>query len=215
MPYKFLLWFVSKKHYEMKIVLATLSVLIILPAFVLVVFASTGLTLVSSALASVNPVTKLVEIFDPNGNKVGEVAISATWPVRGYVSDEFGSYDNFRREARLGAHTGVDIANNFGRQGDPVSPFAAGRVVGIAQNSNSACGFWVRVDHGNHIQSLYCHLVSTASEIGKEVAPGDVIGYMGSTGASTGAHTHLQIEVYGIPTNPRTFLTGEPESSQR
>lgn len=211
---KMLRWLVSSKNYELKIVFATLGVLVALPIISVVVFASSGLSIISSALASINPITKLVEIFDPNGNKVAEITVSATWPTRGYVSDEFGTFSNFRKENRLGAHSGVDIANNFGINNDPVTTFAVGKVVKIREVDDNGCGKFVRVDHGNHIQSLYCHLDNVETTEQAEVKPGDILGRMGSTGISTGAHTHMQIEVYGIPVNPRTFLTGDPEPSQ-
>lgn len=205
----------GKKHGELKIVLATLAVLLLLPTMTVVVMAASGISVVSSALTAVNPVTKVVEIFDPNGNKVTEVTITSNWPSRGYVSDEFGTFDLFRKHLRLGPHTGVDIANNFGRSGDPVTTFAEGVVTQIDTVDDSACGLFVRVDHGNNIQSIYCHLSSVEAQLLTKVKPGDIIGRMGSTGASTGAHLHFQINVYGIPVNPRNFVEGEPEPSQR
>lgn len=208
-------WLFSKKHAELKIVLATLSVLISLPLISVVVFAASGMSLISEVLASVNPVTKLVEIFDPNGNKVAELPLTTAWPARGYVSDEYGSFTKFRQDLGLGPHTGTDIANSFGLTGDFVTVFSEGKVIKTDDVDDSSCGKNVRVDHGNHIQSLYCHLGAVTTTEQADVKPGDIIGLMGSSGTSTGSHLHLQIEVYGIPVNARTFLTGEPEPSKR
>lgn len=206
-------WMFSSKHYEIKIVFATLSVLICLPIISVVVFASSGLSLVSSALAAVNPITHLVEILDPNGNKIAELELSTAWPTKGYISDEFGTNGGIRDVLGLGAHTGIDIANEHGLSGEPVTTFLIGTVTNVDNVDDSHCGKSVRVNHDNNIQSLYCHLANATAVEKTQVVPGDVIGYMGSSGTSTGAHTHFQIEVFGIPVNPRTFMVGVPERS--
>jgi murein DD-endopeptidase MepM/ murein hydrolase activator NlpD len=203
-------WIIRKSKTELKIVFATLAILLLLPAISLVVLASSGLAIIGEALAAVNPITHLVEIFDPNGNKIQELELSTTWPTTGYVSDEFGTLGELRIELGLGAHTGIDIANERGEAGTPVTPFMKGRVLFVDDIDNSACGKSVKVDHGFGITSIYCHLLSTATLPKADVKPGDIIGYMGSTGTSTGAHTHFQTMVHDIPVNPRIFMVGEP-----
>lgn len=203
-------WLIRKSKTEIKIVLATLAVLIFLPTFTLVVMASSGAAIVSQALAAINPVTHLVDIFDANGNKVQELELSTVWPSTGYVSDEFGTFSASRKEMGLGPHTGIDIANEKGMTGSPITPFMAGKVLLAHDVDDNTCGKYVKVDHGHGITSLYCHMEATATTKDAEVKPGDVIGYMGSTGASTGPHVHFQIAVYEIPVNPRTFMVGEP-----
>ena len=207
-------WFIKSSKTELKIVLASLVILILLPAFAVVVVASSGVQLVGDALAAVNPVTKLVEIFNPDGDKIAELELSSTWPTRGYVSDEFGSWDQFRKDLGLGPHSGTDIANEHGQIGEPVTTFMTGKIVYVDNDKAGDCGKSVKVEHDFNIASLYCHLDS-AIELtpGTPVVPGDLIGYMGSTGTSTGAHLHLSIYVYGVLVNPRTFLTGEPKGT--
>lgn len=203
-----LLWLLKSAKTELKIVLATLSILIILPAFAVVVFADAGLNLISSALAYVNPITRLVEIFDPDGNKVTELELSTTWPAVGYVTDTYGTHEQWRKDRGLGAHTGVDIANSLDT---PITPFTSGTVLYSKDVDDSACGKHVKLDHGNNIVSLYCHMNSTAGlTTGVEVVPGDIIGYMGTTGTSTGVHLHFTVRVYGFNVDPYTFMTGEP-----
>lgn len=199
---------------EIKIVLATLIVFIFLPAITAVVVAASGLQLVGNALAALNPVTHLVEIFDTNGNKLGDVQLTTNWPTRGYISDEFGTLGAFREEMGLGRHTGIDIANKNGLIGEPITPFMEGAVLRVDLIDNDACGINVKLQHSHNITSTYCHL-SQAIDKPKDtpVKPGDVIGYMGSTGASTGSHLHFQINIYDIPVNPRIFMVGEPEAS--
>lgn len=67
-------------------------------------------------------------------------------------------------------------------------------------------GKHIIVDHGDNITSLYGHLDKIFVIRGQEVKPGDIIGLRGDTGWSTGPHLHFQINVFGIPVNPRTFL---------
>jgi murein DD-endopeptidase MepM/ murein hydrolase activator NlpD len=209
------IWLVKSSKTEIKIVLATLAVLIILPIFTVVVFASSGVSLIGNALASLNPVTKVVELFNPSGEKVAEVEVTTNWPARGYVSDEFGTFSNLREGLGLGPHTGIDIANNFGLSGDLITTFMEGTIAYSDDVDDSSCGKHVKIDHAYNITSYYCHLTSSALlPAGLAVVPGDVIGYMGSTGTSTGNHLHLTIRVYGIAVDPRTFLSGEPERSQ-
>lgn len=204
-------WLFKSSKTELKIVVVSLAIMMLLPAFAVVAIASSGVQMASEALVSVNPISKLVEIFDPNGHKVAEIPISSTWPTRGYVSDEFGTWEPWRKARRLGPHNGIDIANERGLSGEPVTPFAMGTVVFTDNKSTADCGKSVKLNHGNNISSLYCHLDSVIELAkGVEVKPGDLIGYMGSTGESTGPHLHFMVYVYGVAVNPRIFLTGEP-----
>lgn len=195
---------------EVKIVFVTLAVLLLLPTFAVVVFAASGASLIGDAVAYLNPVTRLVELFDPNGNKIGEVEVTTNWPVRGYVTDEFGTSEDWRRKLGLGVHSGIDIANSIG---EPVTPFLKGKIIYNDDSDDNACGKSVKIQHDYNITSTYCHLDSTAQiPPTTDVEPGMIIGYLGNTGTSTGPHLHLTIRVYGILVNPRTFLSGNPES---
>lgn len=202
--------FRSRFGKETAIVLVTLLTLVSLPLLVVVTAAASGTAAVSQALVKANPVTHVVEVFDSHGKKVAELELSTTWPTTGIVTDEFGTHDPFRRLLGLGKHTGIDIADEHSQTGNPVTPFMLGTVTRVDTSDNDSCGISVRLDHGNGISSLYCHLASIATTVGKEVKPGDVIGYTGNTGTSTGPHLHFQTMVYDIPVNPRTFMVGEP-----
>src|SRR5690606_24502885 len=100
-------WIVKKLKTEIKIVLGALIMFIFLPAITVVVVAASGIQMVGDALAALNPITHLVEIFDTNGNKIGDVELTTNWPTRGYVSDEFGTLLPFRQGLGLGRHTGI------------------------------------------------------------------------------------------------------------
>lgn len=211
----FLFWLFSKKHYEIKIVLATLTVLIVLPVVSVVVLASSGFAIIGSVFASPNPQTKTVEIYDPNGRSVRVLQLSTNWPAKGYISDEFGTHGDFRKHMGLGPHTGIDIANEFGIPGGKITPFMPGKVVEVEYHDVGLCGIHVRVSHDNNIESLYCHMSVALATEQQDVVPGDVIGLVGETGAATGPHVHFQINVYGIATNPRNFMIGTPERNLR
>ncbi len=192
---------------ELYIVLGTLGFIILLPMIAVVVVANAGVEAVSQALTAVNPITHVVEIFDSKGNKVSERKLSTIWPIHGPITDTFGKFDSFRVGLGLGAHTGIDIGADAGT---PISPFAEGKVIVVDDINNDACGIGVVVDHGDNVQSRYCHMSKTNATVGQEVKPGDVIGYVGMTGAATGNHLHFQVNVMGIPVNPRNFMVGEP-----
>jgi len=133
---------------EVKIVFVTLAVLLLLPTFAVVVFAASGASLIGNAVAYLNPVTRLVELFDPNGNKIGEVEVTTNWPVRGYVTDEFGTHEDWRKKLGLGVHSGIDIANSIG---EPVTPFLKGKI--IYNEDSSFLRFWfVRRRHCRLLQ---------------------------------------------------------------
>jgi murein DD-endopeptidase MepM/ murein hydrolase activator NlpD len=99
-------------------------------------------------------------------------------------------------------HSGIDIAS---KKGDPITPFMPGKVT-YAGEIFWGFGKHVIVDHGDNITSVYGHLSKISTKKGDDVKPGDVIGLEGSTGWSTGTHLHFQINVFGIPVNPRVFL---------
>lgn len=98
-------------------------------------------------------------------------------------------------------HDGVDLV---APSGTPVQAAADGLVVGAAPNGRY--GNWVRIEHGGKLASVYGHLSAFAKGLqpGMMVSRGDVIGFVGSTGRSTGAHLHFELQVDGKPVNPIT-----------
>lgn len=114
-----------------------------------------------------------------------------------YKSSYFGEI----REFEPGGHKGNDYA---APTGTPTYAAAAGKVV-IAGFSSSA-GNWVVIDHGNGLVTKYMHHSALAVSANQYVEKGQQIGYVGSTGQSTGPHLHFQVEVNGVPVNPDTYL---------
>lgn len=187
---------------EIKLFLWTIAIICFLPVFTVIILTQAGFNFVSDVLANINPITSLVEIHDPaDGSIIDTITEPRIWPVSGNISLEFGQFSPYQL-----FHTGIDIA---GPTGDPVGAFMKGKVI-YAGETATGFGKHVKIDHGHHIVSTYGHLDSIAVEEGQEVELGTIIGTRGDTGWSTGPHTHLQINVFGIPVNPRVFLSGNP-----
>lgn len=88
-------------------------------------------------------------------------------------------------------HNGIDMGASTGT---PIKAALSGRVVGVGDNGRYAYGKWVAIDHGDKaITTLYGHMSLQKVKVGQEVATGDLIGYVGNTGYSTGPHLHFTI----------------------
>ena len=113
------------------------------------------------------------------------------------ITDPFGT----PRNNHYGIHTGVDFA---APSGAPVRAARAGTVTnGGWENSY---GYWIEIDHGGEIKSRYAHLSDYRVSVGQRVAAGEVIGWIGSTGQSTGPHLHFEILRDNQPINPHPAL---------
>ncbi len=207
---KAVLFIVRKVPNELKIVLAVLATLLLLPLISVGVMATTGIPEVSDALVSVNPTTHQVEVRNADGTIVTTINATTAWPVCGVITTEFGT-PHLPFEVR---HSGIDIAANGRVIGDPVTPFMEGEVIAVI-DSNKGYGKHVIVSHGFGITSLYGHLSALNAATGQRVKPGDVIGLEGSTGMSTGPHVHFETRVAGLPVNPRIFMIGNPVLCRR
>ncbi len=129
-------------------------------------------------------------------------AMPSIWPVRGYVTGAYGMrQDPLNEEGEF--HVGVDISTPYGTR--VVAP-ADGLV--IFAEPRAGYGNVVVIDHGFGITSRYGHLAAFKVKEGQRVKRGDVIGYVGSTGHSTGAHLHYEIRVHDNPVNPLKYMHG-------
>ncbi|HLI52454.1 MAG TPA: M23 family metallopeptidase, partial [Thermomicrobiaceae bacterium] len=100
-------------------------------------------------------------------------------------------------------HTGLDIA---APQGTPIHAAAAGTVTAAGWN-NYGYGYMVEIDHGNGLVTLYGHMMQQPSvSVGEQVSQGETIGYVGTTGNSTGDHCHFGVELNGVWVNPYNYL---------
>ncbi len=117
------------------------------------------------------------------------------WPTRGSVTSEYGS-----RWGRL--HAGIDIAAPIGT---PIWSAKGGTV--IFAGTMNGYGNAVVIDHGNGLSTLYGHQSRIAASDGQGVSQGQVIGYVGNTGRSTGPHLHFETRYGGTARNPRGCLS--------
>lgn len=121
-------------------------------------------------------------------------------PVSGRISSPFGN----RIHPVTGLpsfHGGVDFAASYGTG---IKATRSGEV--IVRAYHSSYGNYIIIDHGNGIASLYAHMSGFNVSIGQEVSQGSVIGFIGSTGSSTGPHLHFEIRVNGTRVNPMNYL---------
>lgn len=136
-----------------------------------------------------------------------DVAIPAIDPVESMrLSSGFGP----RRAPIRGAsrnHKGIDIPGPYG------TPILATADAIVAKSEwVRGYGKYVELSHGNEIETRYGHLSSYNVIPGQRVKMGDVIGYMGSTGNSTGSHLHYEVRVSGTAVNPMSFLSAPVQS---
>lgn len=148
--------------------------------------------------------TKRAELERTRQQSILEGTGTFIWPTPGNysVAATFGTQlNNTFRYYRM--HYGIDIQAAYGS--DVV---AADQGTVTAAEYHRSYGNYVIVDHGNEFATIYAHLGSMAVEVGQEVMQGDLIGGVGSTGESTGAHLHFEIRQNGECLNPLTLLTG-------
>lgn len=164
------------------------------------------ITLSAQALKLLDP-----SIAEPEAIKVAAVYARFTpekrwqglfaWPWQGPITSRFGTRRAYGSGPATSFHTGVDID---GETGDPIAAPAAG-VVALAEMLQVRGGT-VILDHGGGVFSAYNHLESIVVQEGQAVAPGTLLGKMGSTGLSTGSHLHWEIRVGGVAVDPLEWL---------
>ncbi|HHV64874.1 MAG TPA: peptidoglycan DD-metalloendopeptidase family protein [Peptococcaceae bacterium] len=141
---------------------------------------------------------KIRELQKQNKGINGSITV---WPTPGYqyITSTFG-YRIHPITRKQSLHTGIDI-------GAPnrAKIVAAGNGIVIFSGWYGAYGNAVIIDHGNGLSTLYGHMSSRAVSYGQEVVPGQVIGYVGSTGWSTGPHLHFEVRKDGVPTSPLAY----------
>lgn len=138
-----------------------------------------------------------ISVSIPSINPVEVMRFSSQY---GYRTDPF--------QGRRKNHKGLDIS---GPIGSPIYATADG-IIGRAQWV-SGYGKYVEIEHGNAIQTRYGHLSAMNVVSGQRVRQGEIIGFMGSTGRSTGSHLHYEVRIAGEPVNPNSFLAPVPSNA--
>jgi murein DD-endopeptidase MepM/ murein hydrolase activator NlpD len=135
-----------------------------------------------------------------SGEQLGTVIY--TWPAPGYrsITSAYGMrYHPILKTNKM--HTGVDIGAPMGAK---IVAADSGKV--MFAGWQGGYGQTIIIDHGAGMSTLYAHQSKFAVSSGQSVNKGDVIGYVGSTGWSTGPHLHFEVRVNGNPTNPMSYL---------
>lgn len=129
---------------------------------------------------------------------------NATWqePVSGYtITSPFG----YRKAPTAGAstyHQGIDMACD---SGTPIYATRSGTITKASYQAGGA-GYYVSINHGDGFGSIYMHMTRYVVSAGQSVSQGQLIGYVGSTGISTGPHLHFGISYGGTYVNPMAYL---------
>lgn len=134
----------------------------------------------------------------------GVCAEGFIWPLpgAGRVTTEFGA-DQWVNGVFSSGHKGLDIAI---AGGTPI--YAAHNGTVAATTGHWSYGNVVMIDNGDGISTLYAHMQSAAIvSVGQTVTQGQVIGYVGSTGNSSGNHLHFEVRVNGVRQNPRNYIS--------
>jgi murein DD-endopeptidase MepM/ murein hydrolase activator NlpD len=133
--------------------------------------------------------------------------IPSLWPVVGEITGHFGErLDPFSGEGAF--HAGIDIASHYG---DEVRASADGVVV--IMDRRAGYGRLVIIDHGFGVSTWYGHMSNFNTQVGTHVKRGDVIGYEGASGRSTGPHLHYEVRIYNTPINPWRYLRNTTPSA--
>ena len=117
-----------------------------------------------------------------------------TWPTSGQITSGFGP-----RWGRM--HQGLDVGAPTGR---PITAAKSGKV--IVAGWSGGYGNLVVIDHGGGLSTAYAHQSRIAVKVGDPVTQGGLIGYIGSTGHSTGPHLHFEVRVNGVARDPLPYL---------
>lgn len=177
--------------------------------------AVTATAAVSSAPAVTSTaVTPAAAATRPAAPVAGVATGTFLFPVAGRISQNYGctSLDFYPIDANLGCpfHNALDIA---APQDTPIIASDGGTVT-FAGWCDCGLGYYVEIDHGNGYSTVYGHMASQPYvATGQAVSQGDVIGPIGSTGFSTGPHTHFEVLLNGATIDPKTVLSSLEFSS--
>lgn len=152
--------------------------------------------------AQINELLTELEEQQRHGNVTGSG--NFIWPVScTYITSGYGN----RIHPIYGTerwHAGLDVGCSYG---DTICAADSGTVI-LSDYNDGGYGNYVMIDHGNGYVTLYGHMSSRAVSYGESVSQGQVIGYVGSTGASTGPHLHFEIRYNGGTTDPSAYFGG-------
>lgn len=144
------------------------------------------------------------ELMSPDSTRTPTGTLQWPLPVAGTITSQFGHrVDPITGE--VSSHTGTDIAC---AEGTPILAAADGTVT-VANGLDSwggSYGYYIQIDHGGGLETLYAHCSSICVATDQQVQAGQVIGYVGHTGRATGSHLHLEVHVNGSRTDAMRYF---------
>ena len=144
------------------------------------------------------------ELMNPDSTRTPTGTLQWPLPVVGTITSQFGHrVDPITGE--VSPHTGTDIAC---AEGTPILAAADG-IVTVANGLDSwggSYGYYIQIDHGGGLETLYAHCSSICVTTDQQVQAGQVIGYVGHTGRATGSHLHLEVHVNGSRTDAMRYF---------
>lgn len=144
------------------------------------------------------------ELMNPDSTRTPTGTLQWPLPVAGTITSQFGHrVDPITGE--VSSHTGTDIAC---AEGTPILAAADG-IVTVANSLDSwggSYGYYIQIDHGGGLETLYAHCSSICVTTDQQVQAGQVIGYVGHTGRATGSHLHLEVHVNGSRTDAMRYF---------
>ena len=145
------------------------------------------------------------ELMNPDSTRIPTGTLQWPLPVAGTITSQFGHrVDPITGE--VSSHTGTDIAC---AEGTPILAAADGTVT-VANGLDSwggSYGYYIQIDHGGGLETLYAHCSSICVTTGQQVQAGQVIGYVGHTGRVTGNHLHLEVHTNGSRIDAMQYFT--------
>ena len=145
------------------------------------------------------------KLMNPDSTRTPTGTLQWPLPIAGTITSQFGHrVDPITGE--VSSHTGTDIAC---AEGTPILAAADG-IVTVANGLDSwggSYGYYIQIDHGGGLETLYAHCSSICVTTGQQVQVGQVIGYVGHTGRATGSHLHLEVSVDGNRADVLRYFT--------
>ena len=145
------------------------------------------------------------ELMNPDSTRTPTGNLQWPLPVAGTITSQFG-YRVDPITGEVSSHTGTDIAC---AEGTPILAAADG-IVTVANGLDSwggSYGYYIQIDHGGGLETLYAHCSSICVTTGQQVQAGQVIGYVGHTGRATGSHLHLEVHTNGSRIDAMQYFT--------
>lgn len=140
-------------------------------------------------------------LFSLGGSKSTQTTFKHPLPSNCYVVTSEFAYRIHPITGKRTHHDGIDLAAD---KGTTIYAMAAGTVT--ASSYGSISGNFVRIQHTNGLETFYAHMSKRAVAVGSKISKGAVVGYVGTTGGSTGNHLHFEIRKNGVKLNPRSYF---------